>query len=139
MNNLSNDLRDELLRNGPIRDVSIVNDPKDTFGRHFSPSCYIRYCSNGEEQDRNWLVYSKELDRVLCFWCKLFGTSSKMNRLANEELIRNEKRHWKDVLLRIVYVTRYLAEQNLAFHGKNERINVENNGNYLSLVEMIAE
>lgn len=26
-----------------------------------------------------------------------------------QEIIRNEKRHWKDVLLRIVYVTRYLV------------------------------
>ncbi|XP_058739174.1 uncharacterized protein LOC131611065 [Vicia villosa] len=56
-----------------------------------------------------------------------------------QELLRNEKRHWKDVLLRIFSVTRYLAEQNLAFRGKNERINVEKNGNFLSLVEMIVE
>lgn len=52
-NNLSNDLRDELLRNDPKRDVSIMNDPKDTFGRHFSSSPYIHYCSNGAKQDMN--------------------------------------------------------------------------------------
>lgn len=42
-NNLSNDLRDELLRNDPKRDVSIMNGLKDTSGRHFSSSCYINY------------------------------------------------------------------------------------------------
>ncbi|CAL5190002.1 unnamed protein product [Lathyrus oleraceus] len=84
-NNLSNDLRDELLRNGSKIDVSIENDPKDTSSRHFSSSSsYIRYYSNGEEQDKNYLVYSKELDRVFCFDCKLFGTSCRMNCLTNE-------------------------------------------------------
>lgn len=56
-----------------------------------------------------------------------------------QELIRNEKRHWKDVLLRVVSVTRYLAEQNLTFRGKSKRINMENNRSFLSLVEMIVE
>lgn len=50
---LSDDLSDELLRNGPKRDVSIVNGPKDTSGRYFSSLCYIRYCSNGAKQDKN--------------------------------------------------------------------------------------
>lgn len=52
-NNLNNDLRDELLRNDPKRDVSIVNGPKDTSDRNFSSSRYICYYSNGEDQDRN--------------------------------------------------------------------------------------
>lgn len=67
--------------------MSIVKGPKDTSARHFSSSCYIFYCSNGEEQNINWVVYSKELDKKNCFCSKLLGTSCRMNRLANEGLM----------------------------------------------------
>lgn len=52
-NSLRRDLQSEILRNGPKRDMSLMSGPKDAFGTHFSSSCYVRYCSNGEELDRN--------------------------------------------------------------------------------------
>ena len=56
-----------------------------------------------------------------------------------QEQINKEKDHWKKVLLRIIVVVKNLGENNLAFWGKNEKIYEENNGNFLSLIGMIAK
>ncbi|XP_039050203.1 zinc finger MYM-type protein 5-like [Hibiscus syriacus] len=64
---LESKLIDILAVNGPKRDLSIVKGPKDKFLRRFSSTFYTRYLSNGETCDREWLVYSKELDKVFCF------------------------------------------------------------------------
>ncbi|XP_039039777.1 zinc finger MYM-type protein 5-like [Hibiscus syriacus] len=69
---LESKLIDILAINGPKRDLSIVKGPKDKFSRRFSSTFYTRYLSNGENCDREWLVYSKELDKVFCFCCKIF-------------------------------------------------------------------
>ena len=61
-----------LAEKGPRRDLTIQKGPKDKFSRRFSALFYNRVLSNGELCDRDWLVYSKELDRVFCFGCKLF-------------------------------------------------------------------
>jgi hypothetical protein len=41
-------------------------------GRHFSSKLYICDILNGEKQERKWLVYSNELNKLFCFCCKLF-------------------------------------------------------------------
>ncbi|XP_062119136.1 uncharacterized protein LOC133832872 [Humulus lupulus] len=68
-------------------------------------------------------------------------------RLANnktidksvQERINKEKKHWRNILVRIIAIVKSLAKNNLAFRGNNEKIYQENNGNFLSLIEMIAE
>ncbi|XP_047336869.1 zinc finger MYM-type protein 5-like [Impatiens glandulifera] len=61
-----------LVLEGPKRDLNIVNGPLDKDNRRFSSNLYTRVLPNGEKFDRNWLVYSNDLDKVFCFCCKIF-------------------------------------------------------------------
>ncbi|XP_052190724.1 uncharacterized protein LOC127800254 [Diospyros lotus] len=182
--NLDAKMRDLLVEKGPIRETNF-KFPMDEHNRHFSSNYYIRMLPNGETKDRKWLVYSKELDRVFCFCCKLFKTMNSRSQLTSEgtrdwkhlgeklkqhessiehltnlrscielqirlktnqtidielqELIKKDTLHWKNVIVRIIAVVKCLATHNLAFRGTNEKIYEDGNGNFLGILEMIAE
>ncbi|KAI3525917.1 hypothetical protein L1887_05050 [Cichorium endivia] len=61
-----------LVEKCPKRDTSIMYGPYDKYKRRFSASLYTRTLPNLEKCDREWLVYSKELDNAFCFCCKVF-------------------------------------------------------------------
>jgi hypothetical protein len=184
-NSLDSKQIDILAQRGPRRDLKIKKGLKDRFKRRFSAVYYTRLLSNGEHCDRDWLVYSKELDRVFCFGCKLFTKGHRKGQLANEgcndwshivtrlqdhersvEHVLNmtnwyelrsrlekhqtidkaaqrqfekEKDHWGKVLFRIVCIVKFLAKHNLAFRGSNSKLYEDSNGNFLGLIEMLAE
>ncbi|XP_066160648.1 uncharacterized protein [Oryza sativa Japonica Group] len=139
---------DILAQLGPKRDLSIQKGPKDRLFRR-SALLYTRILSNREKYDRDWLVYSKELDRVFCFCCKLFtkGREHRYQRLQKDQTIdkaaqrqlEKEKDHWRKVLLRILVIVKFLAKHNLAFRGSNSKLYEDSNGNFLGMVEMLAE
>jgi hypothetical protein len=75
---------DTLLKKGPKRDLSVEHGPRDKLSRRFSTIFYNRVLPNGEKCDREWLVYSKELDKVFCFCCKLLKMGHVRGQLAND-------------------------------------------------------
>ena len=58
---------------------------------------------------------------------------------AARQQLDKEKDHWRKVLLRILLIVKFLAKHNLAFRGTNSKLYQDSNGNFLGLVEMLAE
>ncbi|XP_056692487.1 uncharacterized protein [Spinacia oleracea] len=81
---LDSKMIDILAVKGPKRDLSFDKGPKDRLSKRFSATLYYRVLSNGEKCDREWLVYSKELDKCFCFCCKLFKKGYGRSQLTNE-------------------------------------------------------
>uniref|UniRef100_A0A7N0TDB3 TTF-type domain-containing protein n=1 Tax=Kalanchoe fedtschenkoi TaxID=63787 RepID=A0A7N0TDB3_KALFE len=79
---LDNKTKELLVEKGPIRELNIIF-PLDNFSRHFSDFYYLKRMNNGETRDRQWLIYSKTVDRVYCFCCKLFKSKKSFGLLAN--------------------------------------------------------
>uniref|UniRef100_A0A7N0V6U4 DUF4371 domain-containing protein n=1 Tax=Kalanchoe fedtschenkoi TaxID=63787 RepID=A0A7N0V6U4_KALFE len=127
---LDSKMIDVLAIKGPKRDKSIQKGPKNKFGRRFVSDLYVRILDNGEVKDRDWLVYSKELDKVL-------NVNKTIDHLAQKQL-KKEKDHWKNVLLRIICIVKFLAKHSLAFRGTKERLHGNNNGNFLEHVRRIT-
>lgn len=58
---------------------------------------------------------------------------------AAQRQLEKEKDHWRKVIFRIICIVRYLAKHNLAFRGTNSKLYDDSNGNFLGLIEMLAE
>ncbi|XP_022881093.1 zinc finger MYM-type protein 1-like [Olea europaea var. sylvestris] len=63
----------------------------------------------------------------------------KFTEICRSLLAGNKREHWRHVLTRIIAIVKRLAKNTLPFRGDNERLNVENNGLFLQMVEMINE
>nr|TKW25065.1 hypothetical protein SEVIR_3G092000v2 [Setaria viridis] len=159
--NLGNSKKDILIKKRSVREMDL-QFPCDPSGRRFSYAYYSRKLSNGEFVDRKWLVYSKYVDKnksLLAYggvrdWKQLSEklktydnsmehlTNMTKNQTIDDEMqreITKEKERWRQILVRIVSAMKFLAKQNLAFRGSNEKLYERNNGNFLATVEMIAE
>ena len=88
-------MRDLLVEKGPIREANI-NFPKDNRNRGFSTYYYDQKLRNGELADRTWLVYSKDLNKVFCFCCKVVRQARSKSHLANVGV--NDWEHLSDKL-----------------------------------------
>ncbi|XP_042016292.1 uncharacterized protein LOC121764317 [Salvia splendens] len=158
--NLDNVKRDLLIEKGPVRELNL-EFPKDAIGRHFSYAFYSRKLPNNEVVDRKWLLYSKNVDKVYCFCCKLFKSNCSKSLLASDglrdwkRLSQRLKEHessvehlksmstWNELRLRLNKnetidddLQREVAKEK---ERTNEKIYQDNNGNFLGTIEMIAE
>lgn len=56
-----------------------------------------------------------------------------------QEMQMLKKRQWNEVMKRLISIVCHLAERNLAFRGHNSNLHETNNGNFLGVVELLAE
>lgn len=50
-----------------------------------------------------------------------------------------EMQYWREVLQRVVSVVKFLASRGLAFRGIDERFGSPSNGNFLGIMELLAQ
>ncbi|KAJ1262638.1 hypothetical protein BS78_09G124200 [Paspalum vaginatum] len=67
-----------------------------------------------------------------------FDKNQTIDKISLRE-IEKEKDHWRKVLFRIILIVKFLAKRNLAFRGTNSKLYQDSNGNFLGMVEMMAE
>ncbi|KAB2610837.1 zinc finger MYM-type protein 5-like [Pyrus ussuriensis x Pyrus communis] len=84
---------------------------------------------------------SKEHIHYMSEWIELERRLQKCKTIDEsvQQQISKEKEHWRQVLWRIIDVVKRLAKVTLAFCGDNEKLYEKNNGNFLNMIEMIAE
>lgn len=180
---LNSAIIDFIVQTGPVQ-VKNIEFKKDIRNRHFCNDFYRRSLDNGEYQARRWLIYSKSVNKVFCFCCKLFDnkartslategsqdwthmsfilkshetstshflaekkwmetqlrleTKNAIDQHFQDSLIKQRK-HWRDVLERLMQITQLLAERNLAFRGSSDRLFTPNNGNFLAIVQFLGK
>ncbi|XP_076810277.1 uncharacterized protein LOC143453012 [Clavelina lepadiformis] len=141
----------------------------DKFKRRCSKSLFWREQLNGEIVKREWLCYSPSTKKLYCFFCKLFASDSEkiMLQLASvgygdwkhapRDLARHEssnkhlsylstyffRRAKKEAFAKIWKSKKNLTEnigaKGLAFRGSSERVGSPQNGNFLGILELLAE
>ncbi|CAD0206693.1 unnamed protein product [Chrysodeixis includens] len=174
---------DYIINTGPLQ-THCDDYPKNDTGRHFSNSHFIKKLANSETIQRRWLVYSISKDRVYCFCCRLFDSSSTSSLVSEgyndwkhlsemlkthenstshkkfylswietelrlkigktidcqeQYFIKKETTRWNNVLSRLMHITLYLAENNMAFRGNSDKLYTPNNGKFLGLVQLLAK
>ncbi|XP_022027316.1 uncharacterized protein LOC110928599 [Helianthus annuus] len=148
---LSNDMIKELVMKGPKRDRDVVKGPVDKFGRHFSNTITGHPKGGLDDEGYNdWIHASGRLKqhevglehfKNMNEWFELhqrLKCNETIDKSAYEQF-RKEKDYWKQVILRIVALVKFLAKYGLAFRGSNEKLYQKGNGNFLGLVEMLEE
>jgi len=53
--------------------------------------------------------------------------------------VENETKYWREVLRRVVAVIKFLCERGLSFRGDEEQFGSAKNGNFLGLLELLAQ
>ncbi len=71
---------------------------------------------------------------LLCRWKNVSTVDASFRRQKDAE-----GKYWKEVLRRIVAVIKFLSERGLLFRGDDEHMCSSSNGNYLGLLELVAQ
>ncbi|XP_057188964.1 zinc finger MYM-type protein 1-like [Triplophysa rosa] len=71
-------------------------------------------------------------------WRSSITGSGTVNAKLVQQL-EGEKRHWREVLKRVVAVITFLSERGLPFRGNDEVLGSPHNGNFLGILEVISQ
>lgn len=71
-------------------------------------------------------------------WMNFLQKDSRIDKELVKQM-ESEIEYWTEILKRIVAVIRFLAERGLPFRGTNEVIGSPDNGNYLGIIELLAQ
>uniref|UniRef100_A0A453BL46 TTF-type domain-containing protein n=1 Tax=Aegilops tauschii subsp. strangulata TaxID=200361 RepID=A0A453BL46_AEGTS len=100
-------------------------------------------CNDWSHMTNRLKDHETSLDHVSSMnnWYELRSRLEKQQTIdkAAQRQLEKEKDHWRKVLFRIVCIVKFLAKHNLAFRGTNGKLYEDSNGNFLGLVEMLAE
>lgn len=64
--------------------------------------------------------------------------AGRVDYLAAKQ-VEEERLYWRQILKRLIDVLIFLAERGLAIRGADEIIGSAHNGNYLGIIELLAE
>lgn len=96
--------------------------------------------SNWKKGEEYICSHENSKDHLKCMM--EFLTYSSKNSCIDKNLrvaLANDVQYWHKVLRRVLAVVRFLSERGLPFRGSNEVIGSPNNGNFLGIIELIAE
>ncbi|XP_013639654.1 PREDICTED: zinc finger MYM-type protein 1-like [Brassica oleracea var. oleracea] len=139
-------MRDFLVEKCPMARPSIdYHFPRDHLGRQDKLTNLL--ATTGSNDWRNVSKLLKEHEKghkhITCMiqWLELEERLQKNQTIDKhiQEELNKEKKHWRDVLLRIIALVKGLAKQNVAFRGSSDKIYVDGNGNFLGMVEVLAD
>ncbi|KAF0691099.1 zinc finger MYM-type protein 1-like, partial [Aphis craccivora] len=128
--------------------------------RHLSLTSFQRKLPNGEKCKRQCILLVKVLYIVLCAsflevtikrtkvpflehqsattkWLVRSNTKTSVNKEMCRQILV-ERDYWIQIFKRITTVIKFLAIRGLLLRGDHEIFGVNNNGNYLGLLELIA-
>ncbi|PWA78549.1 zinc finger MYM-type protein 1 [Artemisia annua] len=133
---LSSDMIKALVEEGPKRDNSFYKGVAKGSLVNEGFSDWAHLSTRLKEHE-----VGLELITNMATWFDMRSRLKKnetIDTLVHEQF-EKERDHWMKVLLRIISVVKFLAKHNLAFRGTNEKLHVDNNGNFLGLIEMLEE
>ncbi|XP_025199039.1 zinc finger MYM-type protein 1-like [Melanaphis sacchari] len=140
------------------------DEPRDNsnFVRKCTKNMFTRRNKNQETVNRFWLCFSPSKGKIYCYPCKLMSSqNTKLSREgfndwkhASDRLYDHEisKTHLESVMSlvqrgkvagridqELAMTIKFIAERGLAFRGDNEIVGSSRNGNFLGILELLAE
>ena len=106
---------------------------------HVSSLVHGKYCDwkHTQERLRSHELSKEDINATIAFTARLNAAGIIDTALARQ--VEQEHQYWTSVLKRVISVMKFIAERGLAFRGSNELIGSPGNGNYLGLLELIAQ
>ncbi|XP_022852179.1 zinc finger MYM-type protein 1-like [Olea europaea var. sylvestris] len=115
-----------------------------------TPKNVIRVGQLGNDRFKDWHNLHRSIkshegneEHICCMtsWFELENRLRTKTRIDKgvELLIDAERDHWRHVLTRIISIVKRLVKNTFPFRGDDEKLNVENNGLFLQMVEMVSE